>query len=167
MNKKLLIVCLALVAIVCFSSTVSAGWFDWGEEEVQNKTFTFEGGCSLELPEDVSILNLSETNDYGNEINTHIIMDNHTDSSYTFAVSTGDSIVASTDEYYSNVIGTYPGATLEGDYNGWTIIDLHNDGDSDDTSSRYHLALVDGTTIYLLIGDDLTVLKNVADTFKK
>ena len=166
MNKKLLLICLALVAIVCFSSTVSAGWFDWGEEEVQNKTVTFETGCSLDLPEGSSVVNMSESGNVETAI--HIITNNVTGQTYRFEIVTGSNIVVSTDEYYSNSLDYYPNITDEGKYNNkWTIFDLHNDGMQGDNAPRYELFYHSGSALYILKGADLQALKDVADTFKE
>ena len=90
----------------------------------------------------------------------------------TVSTVAGGTVVTTVDEYVSNWIAE--GATSEGEYNGWAIININgvpmdfgDDFDFNITYSGYILAKHTGSKLIMIEGQDLSQLKAIVDTYKE
>lgn len=159
-NKHLAIIAIIVVVIVAVIALVlSVGLLSVAP---QNQTYQFDG-CTLELPENVEFDNLTRGNASRVLEEFYYISDPNSGENYSFDVSKGASMISTVDQYVSNL--AQKGATNDGNYNNWTIVNLHGYHPG---GLRYNYLLLyhDGTVLYEFCGNNLTALEHVADTFR-
>lgn len=171
--KKILALAIVVLALFSCMSVASAGWFDFFGPS--NSTYTFDG-FTLDLPENANITDYTDNGDgyIKKDFDVEWADENsETGTTYiTVSTVTGDSVVTTVDEYVSNWIAE--GATSEGEYNGWAIININgvpmdfgDDFDFNITYSGYILAKHTGSKLIMIEGQDLTQLKAIVDTYKE
>ena len=150
-------------------SAASAGWFDWFDDsKVENETYSFNN-FTLDLPQNASMYNRS-ADIYGYYMITYYVswgaVRDGNNGSIDVSYASGENMVSSLDEYVQNWIDN--GAKSEGMYGEWAIINVNGVPYSSggDSFTGYRLANFQNGSLYILGGDNLTFLKNVADTFK-
>lgn len=158
--KKLhigIIAAVIVVALIAIVALMGSG----GQTAVDNKTFVFDEGCTLDLPVNAVILN-ETSKDNGVNLKSYYITTN--DDYFILEILTGN-IVTSMDQFKFNAVAS--GATSEGTYGDWEVFNIENvklpDGQE---HVKYMLAKMDDTHIYQIEGDNLDNVKAVADTFK-
>ena len=171
--KKILALTIVVLALFSCMSVASAGWFDFFGPS--NSTYTFDG-FTLDLPENANITDYTDNGDgyIKKDFDVEWADDSsETGTTYiTVSTVTGDSVVTTVDEYVSNWIAE--GATSEGEYNGWAIININgvpmdfgDDFDFNITYSGYILAKHTGSKLIMIEGQDLSQLKAIVDTYKE
>ena len=168
MNKKKIfaIAILALVVFCCLN-VASAGWFDFltgGSQTVNNKTVSFDNIFSLQLPEDAVITN-NTTIDNGQLLEvTYNVSSNS--SNYTGRITTcnGTGLIHNATAYANNLV-TIGGSVLP-DHGNWTIINT-TAAPRSALPYNYVLTMHDGSNLLTIEGDNLTLLEQIADTYKK
>ena len=171
--KKILALTIVVLALFSCMSVASAGWFDFDFFGPSNATYTFDG-FTLDLPDNVNITNYTDNGDGYIKKDFDIEMEDDSSefgTSYiTVSTVTGDSVVTTVDEYVTNWVNE--GATSEGTYNGWSIININGvpmdfgtDYDFNLTYSGYILAKHTGTKLIFIEGQDLDQLKAIVDTY--
>ena len=181
MDKKVMgiiavvaIIVIALVALFAFSGDGSSpanilsnnssggGILSSGDsapEPVKNKTFEFEA-CTLELPEDSAILNLSNNED-GFSAMMYMVVSNSTNDSFVMAVASGENLIPSADSYVDNMIAQGNNVEKVEDYGKWVIVK-----NNDVSTNKYSAVNVEGGYGFIISHDNTTALKNIVDTFK-
>ena len=173
--KKILALTIVVLALFSCMSVASAGWFDFFGSI--NDTYTFDG-FTLDLPKNTLVTNFTDNGDGYVKIDFYVNMPSEDGNTTDITVSTvvGGTVVTTVDEYVSNWIAE--GATSEGEYNGWAIInidnvpyDLFDDDEMNDqlnlTYSGYILAKHTGSKLITIEGHDLEQLKSIVDTYKE
>ena len=173
-TKKILALTILVLALFSCMSVASAGWFDWFGPS--NSTYTFDG-YTLDLPQDVNFTNDTYNNDgvmkkeYEAEWKDS---DANKTRTVTISTASGPNLVKSLDEYVGNWVSQ--GAKSEGKYGDWAIININDvpmdididlDIDFNFTYSGYILAKYSGSQLILIQGTNLTLLENIADTYKE
>lgn len=167
MKRKITFVLVLALAAFFVMGSASAGLFDFlggGGDAVENQTYDFNE-CTLDIPSDATVVNKT-VNEQGVLLETFVI---------TYANGTpmlletlsGGNIVPTIDDYKMNA--AYLGAKYLEDHGKWAVFNTTNADLGDDSSQEYVdyvLAYHDGTHIYQIEGNDLDLLKSVADTFK-
>ena len=165
--KKILGLTILLLALFSCMSIASAGWFDFFDDgQVENETYKFDG-FSVDLPKDARIYNTTAQEDDYYRISYYVNWGNTDDGnngSIEIDFATGN-IVKSTEELVSKVISL--GAKSEGYYGDWAILNMDGVRYSENgVLSGYMLTKVQDGKVYSLKGENLTQLKNIADTFE-
>ena len=168
--KKILALAILVLALFGCMSVASAGWFDWfgGSTELANETYTLDG-FSVDLPENATIYNESDMDD-GTYSNCYFISWGNSkdgnNGSVEIMYMTGETVIESTDQFVQ--LAVYEGAISQGYYKDWAIINVNGVPviSGKGTYSGYILAKYQNGSMYFLMGDDLTQLENIADTFK-
>lgn len=164
--KKILALMIVVLALFSCMNVASAGIFDAFGDIVGgnnggnggNDTFTIDG-FTVELPEGTTISDYNYTKDGVTTQQYTVYLENGDD--FTIEVFYGPNCVSSIDEYVDNWVSSGDGESF-GYYNGWAVI-------KEDLSSStvYELVIQDGNRFISIWGDDLPLLKSVADTYKK
>ena len=171
--KKILALTIVVLALFGCMSAASAGLFDWFNSGPANQTYTFDG-FTLDLPENANITNNTYNNDGTTRKVSSIELDNSSGGSdyVKVSVATGPQLVTSVDEYVSNWVSE--GATPEGKYGDWSIININgvkmdfgSNYNFNLTYSGYILAKHTGSKLIFIQGDNLAQLKSIVDTYKE
>lgn len=163
--KKILAIAILVLAVISCMNVASAGFFDFltGNSQPETEMYKFDG-FSLELPKDSTAVE-NQTNVAGIHVKSSILTSKAANSTLYVASLTGDNLVSSADEYVN--IWVAEGASDAGKYKDWSVADLSTVKDQNTTYGKFMLVKHDGSQIVLLEGDNLTSLKNIADTYKK
>ena len=180
--KKILGLTILILALFVCMSIASAGWFG-----PSNETHEFDG-FSFDFPEGTTIKSFSDSaKDYdspryveGNsrsnftwsDFNDNYDTETYTvylDDIVTIVVLSGDDLVPSIDEYVDNWVED--GGLYKGEYGQWVIIDVQKVPQSYSAPKSlnlkgYVLARYDGDKIISIYSENLTLIKNIADTNK-
>ncbi|WP_405303669.1 hypothetical protein [Methanobrevibacter sp.] len=171
--KKILALAIVVLAVFSCMSVVSAGLFDFLGGGVNNATYTFDG-FTLDLPENANFTNDTNTDNGFEEKVYDIEWTEESGKNVSISVTTakGDSLVSDVNEFIDNWVSD--GAKSEGTYKDWNIININGvkvqlfeDLDLNFTFSGYILTKHTGSELITIEGDDLAVLKSVADTYKE
>lgn len=172
LSKESLII-IAVAVIIVVVAAVGFFAFSGGQQEVVYEPYQFYG-CTFDLPENVSMLTeFNDTSSGGVEIDTYgfnYVSNNRNISEYNesfyveLEIAHGGNIISSVSDYVKNV--AEEGAVQEGTYGDWTIINIENYNSTYNYPGKYFLVREDGSAFYNLCGDDLDILKEIADSFK-
>ena len=167
--KKLFGITLVILALFACLGVASAGWFDFFDTEPANETYNFTV-CSFDLPENASIFNYTTT-DTGYQAKTYTVSfgseDDENNGTVVIIIMNGTNLVDSIDEFVSN--WQTQGASSEGTYGEWTIINVEGVPLGPNTNATFHgyvLARHNGDNVVSIRGTNLTQLKHIADTYK-
>ena len=168
--KKILAITIVVLALFGCMSAASAGWFDFFGGGPANETYNFTV-FSIQLPENASISNYTTDYDGTYQVKTYSVsfgteQDNNK-GSITILLMNGSNLVTSIDEFVSNWEDI--GGVSEGKYGDWSIINVDKVKISDNSNSTYDgyvLARHNGDNIVSIRGENLTMLKKIADTYK-
>lgn len=145
--------------ILSGNSTSDNGTSDASVSEVKNKTFDF-AYCSLELPEDTEIVNLTN-NESGFEAITYLIFSNSTNESFMMAVASGDNLIPSTDSYVENMASQGNPVEKVKDYKDWVIVKNNETG-----SYQYQAVHIEGGHGFIISHEDVGSLEKIVDVYK-
>ena len=172
LSKESLII-IAIAVIVVIAAVVGFFVFSGGQQDIVYEPYSFYG-CTFDLPENTSmLLEFNDTSSGGVQIDTYGFnyksnnrnISEYNESFYVeLEIAHGGNIISSVADYVSNV--AKDGAVKEGTYGDWTIINIENYSSTYDYPGDYFLVSTDGSAFYNLCGDDLVILKEIADSFK-
>lgn len=174
--KKILALTVIVLALFSCMSVASAGLFDFlmGPSQPANQTYQFDG-FTLQIPENANVT-VNKTVEAGyNQTNYDMNWttgDNKNVTTVSVSVARGSLIVTTAEEFVYNWVSS--GAKSLGNYSDWAVIDINGvpikifqDLGLNFTYSGYMLAKHTGSDLIVISGDDLALLKNIADTYKK
>ena len=175
--KKILALTVIVLAVFSCMNVASAGLFDFllGPSEAANQTYAFDG-FTLDIPETANVTKNVTVGDGYNQTDYSINWTSGDNSKNVtnigVSVAKGSVIVTTAEEFVYNWVAD--GAKSLGNYSGWSVIDvngvpvkLFQDYGLNFTYSGYMLAKHTGSELIVIEGDDLALLKNIADTYKK
>ena len=161
--KKILALAIVVLALFSCLNVASAGIFDVfdniGGDSGGNETFTING-FTVDLPKGSTISDSKSTED-GVTTESYYVSLKDSSKSVTIEVFYGPNCVDTVDEYVSNWLSNGSGQSF-GYYNGWAVIK-----EGTGSSTMYELVIQDGSRFISIYGDDLPLLKSIADTYKK
>lgn len=172
LGKESLII-IAVVAIIVVVAAVGFFVFSGGQPDIVYEPYSFYG-CTFDLPEGTEMLTeFNDTSSGGVQIDTYgfnYISNNRNISEYNesfyveLEIAHGGNIIDSVSQYVSNV--AEDGAVKEGTYGDWTIINIDNYTSTYNYPGSYFLVRQDGSSFINLCGDNLDILKEIADSYK-
>jgi hypothetical protein len=161
--KKILALVIVVLALFSCLNVASAGLFDVfdniGGENGGNETFTING-FTVDLPKGSTISDSKSTED-GVTTESYDVTLKNSNEIVTIEVFYGPNCVDSVDEYVENWVSDGSGESF-GYYNGWAVIK-----EGTGSAATYELVIQDGSRFISIWGDDLPLIKSIADTYKK